>query len=148
MAGIFTKCKSLILNIMFWSSICLSILFVSAVIIILPKIFFLIRQVFEKIYWVITNSNPYENGIIKNKLNISEFSLQNYVVENEDLIKRDLSHEECSICLTNVVKSDNYKDKFQKDIIVETPCKHLFHFYCISQSFKFMQKCPNCRRII
>ena len=70
--------------------------------------------------------------------------LKRFIFLKHKYIDKDEKYDVCTICLNSILN---------KQLIIITPCQHIFHSSCLSnmiQEFRgnYWYKCPNCRTSI
>jgi formate dehydrogenase maturation protein FdhE len=73
------------------------------------------------------------------RLEISVTKMSEQVQVQEE---KEEEEDYCSVC------KEVFSDKGEKDKVVTTGCKHLFHACCLATWVKTKKTCPNCREPI
>ena len=74
------------------------------------------------------------------RLEISVTKMSEQVQVQEE--KEEEEEDYCSVC------KEDFSDKGDKDKVITTGCKHLFHVCCLATWVNIKQTCPNCREPI
>ena len=67
-------------------------------------------------------------------------SVRNESESAEDVMKRWVTEEECTICCSTLKESDV--------LVIPASCQHKYHSDCIIKWLKTRAECPMCRRVL